>query len=109
MIETYIQLVISYKKEIIYLLFFLLGAFVCKLNYLDCSRNSICQEDIKSKKKAFKMMSSQKEEHLKELRKQEDLHYLKCKSKITEALKQKKSASNELDCLICSNLMLQCK
>ena len=109
MLENALAILLAYKKELVYLAVFLLGFCFSLLLTPDCNRQSVCLDDIKSKEAAFKLVEDLKIEHIKELREQEDKLKKQCKLDITEALEQKDSSVDSLNCMICKNLLLQCK
>ena len=109
MLENTLAIIIAYKKELVYLTVFLLGFCFSLLLTPECNRETVCLDDINSKKTAFKLLEELKVEHINELREQEDILNKQCKKDITEALQQKSSSVDSLNCMICRNLMLQCE
>ena len=109
MLQNALTIISNYKKEIVYLIVFLLGFCFSLLLTPECNRKTVCLDDINSKKAAFKLIEDLKIEHIDELRKQEDTLKEQCKEDITEALQQKSSSVDSLNCMICKNLLLQCQ
>lgn len=109
MLENVLAVLLAYKKELIYLAVFLLGFCFSLLLTADCDRDTICLDDINSKKAAFKAVEESKSKHVKALRKQEDDLKEQCKKNITQALKHKSTGLDSLNCLVCKNLILQCE
>ena len=108
MIEQVLKFLIAYKKELIYLAILITGFIAGILISPTCDRDSICEDDINTKKAAVKRLNEKQTEHIQELRKKEDSMKKKCDKTVAKALKDNNINSSELDCLICGGILQQC-
>jgi hypothetical protein len=109
MFKEYLTFLILYKTQILYLFVFSSGVFLSSLMTPECTRKEICGDDTATKEKVIKMNSKLNKNCLDRIRAKEDFYKKECDVKIIEALKNKKSNTSKLDCLICKSLMNQCE